>query len=197
MLVYRPLVGGMREIRESVADSAYDSVCLSVVDAVSRAVGTDPSRLEPLAGAVDPDVLERLVADGTGGADGGAIVFSMAECQIEVDAGGDITVAVPEALDVDAGAEDDDAGTARADERGSADALPGCAEGDDGLRAGGRGAGATPALDPEAETDADVVDESRYEFTEFTDELGTVAVLYDTANPYAWIQSTSPSPVER
>ena len=37
----------------------------------------------------------------------------------------------------------------------------------------------------------------RYEFTEFTDELGTVTVMYDTGNPDAWIQSTSPARVER
>lgn len=145
----RSVDGSMREIRESVAEADHDSVCLSVVNAVARATGTDPSKLEPLAGAVDPDMLERLVADaGAGRADGGTIAFTMAGCRVEVDSGGDITVTRPDA----------------------------------------------PAA-PTAPTDAD--GRSRYAFTAFTDELGAVAVLYDTRNPDAWIQSTSPAAVER
>ena len=150
----------MREIRESVAGSGYDSVCLSVVSAVARAVDTDPSRLEPLATVVDPDVLERLVAsgEGQGRADGGAVSFTMAGCRVVVDAGGDITVTCPDESDA----------TATAAE---AAALPGSE----------RRRGAKP----------------QYEFTEFTDELGTVAVMYDTGNLDAWIQSTSPARVEQ
>ena len=183
------LVGGavfcrMREIRESVTGSGCDSVCLTVVNAVARAVGTDPSRLEPLAGVVDPDALERLVADAESG---GAIGFSMAGCEVEVDSGGDVTVTCPDAV-VASGADADAA--LDADERTGADPTPGTARTADGiLRMGGRGLGAVP--------DARGDERSRYEFTEFTDELGTVAVMYDTGNPDAWIQSTSPAAVER
>ena len=171
MLGRRPVYDGMREIREFVDPADCDSVCLSVVNAVARAVDADPSRLEPLAGVVDPDVLERLVADADGG-DGGAIVFTMQGCEVEVDSGGDITVTYPDALD---------AGT---------DATPASESAPAGetLRTDGRGVGAT--ADPDDEC-------SRYEFTEFTDEIGTVAVLYDTGNPDAWIQSTSPAAIER
>ena len=149
----------MREIRESVTESGYDSVCLSVVSAVARAVDTDPLRLEPLATVVDPDALERLVAGGDDGdesegrADGGAVSFTMAGCRVVVDAGGDIAVTCPDESDGDGMAE-----PRNPDRRGT---------------------------------------KPRYEFTEFTDELGTVAVMYDAENPDAWIQSTSPARVEQ
>ena len=151
----------MREIRESVAGSGCDSVCLSVVSAVAQAVDTDPAQLEPLANVIDPDVLERLVADdgSEGRADGGALAFTMAGCRVVVDAGGDIAVTCPDAADAPAET-----------------AAPADATRDRASHARGH---------------------SRYEFTEFTDELGTVAVMYDTENPDAWMQSTSPACVER
>lgn len=144
----------MREIRESVAGVGRDSVCLSVVSAVARAVDTDPSRLEPLATVVDPDALERLVADGGDGSGERAVTFTMAGCRVAVDADGDITVRCP-----DESAADD--GTAPFSAPGRRGTKP------------------------------------RYEFTEFTDELGTVVAMHDTENADAWIQSTSPASVER
>ena len=144
----------MREIRESVAGSGRDSVCLSVVSAVARAVDTDPSRLEPLATVVDPDALERLVADGDGGGGERAVSFTMAGCRIVVDAGGDIAVTRPDESD--------------GDDETAAPPAPG-------------------------RRDAD----PRYEFTEFTDALGSVVAMHDTENPDAWIQSTSPARVEQ
>ncbi len=169
----------MREIRESVTGTDADAVCLSVTDAVAKAIGTDPSRLEPLAGVVDPDVLERLVADE--GPNGGAVVFTMAGCDVEVDAGGDITVTCPDAPAAPGAAADDERGeeTAGHEPAGSTADAP-------------RADGGVDAV-----TAPDAGERSRYEFTEFTDELGTVAVLYDTLNPHAWIQSTSPEAVER
>ena len=144
----------MREIRESVAGSERDSVCLSVVSAVARAVDTDPSRLEPLATAVDPDALERLVADGNDEGGERAVTFTMAGCRVVVDAGGDITVTRPDESD-----------------------------GDD----------ETAALPAPGRRDTN----PRYEFTEFTDALGSVVAMHDTENADAWIQSTSPARVER
>lgn len=170
----------MREIRESVTGTDADAVCLSVAGAVARAVGTDPSRLEPLAGVVDPDVLERLVADE--GPNGGAVMFTMAGCDVEVDAGGDITVTCPDAPAAP--------GTVTDRRREEASAHEPAGATGDAPRADG-GVDAAPAPAPDAD------ERSRYEFTEFTDELGTVAVLYDTRNPHAWIQSTSPAAVER
>lgn len=66
----------------------------TVVQAVADEKGVSPLELEPIANALDPDVIEKLVDDANA-ADSGSvprIEFEYEDCEVTVTADGQVTV---------------------------------------------------------------------------------------------------------
>lgn len=91
----------MSEVHESteaeyrtVYDSSVNSVSRAVVEAVSRATGTDPVDMDPLGRAVDPDALDALFVPTVSGPPQGdaSLTFGYASCEVTVHSYGVITV---------------------------------------------------------------------------------------------------------
>lgn len=68
------------------------SVASSVVTAVSKADGVDPSDLPPLQETVDGDALDALFARSSTGTDGPRVAFHYAGHRVTVESDGAITV---------------------------------------------------------------------------------------------------------
>lgn len=56
----------------------------AVVEAVARATGRDPTTLDPLYEAIDPDALDRLIRSSADRSGDATVRFSYLDCRITV-----------------------------------------------------------------------------------------------------------------